>query len=138
MRCVPRWGTAAILGALGAFAVQVGCSEEQILRAGLTIDLESGSLRPSDLGHGFAGGDVYDQNWHVDHLGQTDCAVCRFVLGEFDMTDRMELGCIIAALDKVICQPTDHVMVFGMDHDHRAMLSGCGEYIEHLAIVEFQ
>ena len=64
--------------------------------------------------------------------------MCRLVLGEFDMTDRVELGCVIAALKKSLGKPPDHVMIFRMDHHHRTVLSGCGEDIEHLVVVEFQ
>ena len=60
MRCVPWRGAATVLRAFGAFTIQVGCGQEKVLRAGLTIDLEPGGLRPPDLGHRFTGGDVHD------------------------------------------------------------------------------
>ena len=56
--------------------------QEQILRAGLAIDLQPAALRPADLLHRFAPRDVHDQHRHVDELGQRDRPVRRLALDQ--------------------------------------------------------
>ena len=62
----------------------------------------------------------------------------RLALAGAGMADGVVLRLPMAGVQQLLAEPADHVVVFGMDHHHRAMLSGSGQYVEHLMVVQLQ
>ena len=69
-----------VFGALHVLTLEVVLGEQQILRAGLAINLEAAPLRARDLLHGLTIRHVHDHHRHVDQLGERDRPVRRFAL----------------------------------------------------------
>ena len=79
-----------------------------------------------------------EQDRHVEQLRQGDGAVGRLALGEPGVADRVIARRGEPALQEPRGQPFDHVVVFGMDHDQRALAPRHRQDVEHLPVVELQ
>ena len=79
-----------------------------------------------------------EEDRHVDELRQGDGAVGRLALGEPRVADRVPARFGEPALQEAPGQPFDHVVVFGMDHDERALAPRHRQDVEHLPVVELQ
>jgi hypothetical protein len=60
----------------------------------------------------------------------------RFRLGERAVRDAMELGRAVAALDQVLGDPADHVVVLGVHHHQRALALGDAQDVEQLVVLQ--
>ncbi len=133
---VARRRAAAPHRALDARLVHIVGSQRDILRAGLTEDLQSyllglpQRLDRLDLRH------VDQQKRRIDQPRQRNRPVGRFSLGDAGMGHGMELGCNMALIDQVMRQPVDHVVVLGMYHDQRAVAPRQRQDVEHLVIAD--
>ena len=132
---VPRGGGEQThLAALVARLVEILLAQEQVLRAGLAIDLEAARLGALDLVHRLLGRDVDQQHRHVEQLGERDRAVGRLALDHVGPRGGVELGRRHALPFQPLGQPGDAVGVLGMDHQHRLLAPGGGQRVEHLAV----
>src|SRR5690349_1072323 len=83
---VPRRRGADVFGAAQRMIVMMPDDilgrEEEVLRAGLAVNLQAAALRPADLLGALAVRDMGDQDRDVHHLGQADRAVRRFAVAD--------------------------------------------------------
>ena len=77
-----------------------------------------------------------DEDGHVDELGEADRSMRRLALGDAGMGDRMIARRAQPVLDEFCREPADHVVIFGMDHDQRALAPRHRHDVEHLVVVE--
>jgi hypothetical protein len=135
---VARRRAAAEFGALDARLRDVVGGQEQILRAGLAMDLEPLRLGVADDLDRLGGRDVDNEDRHVEQLRQADGAVRRLALGEPGVAYRVVARRAEAALQEARRQPFDHLVVLGVDHDERAFAPRQRQNVEHLPVVEPQ
>ena len=62
----------------------------------------------------------------------------RLSLCDAGMGDGVILRLDVTTIEQLSCQPLDHFVVLGVHHHHRTLLTGAGEYVEHLTIVQTQ
>ena len=136
-RRVARRRAAAEFRALQVHRDIVG-GQEEVLRAGLAVDLEALGLRIANDVDRLGGRDMDDQHRHIEQFRQGHRAVRRLALGAAGMRHRVIARLRQALFEQPVGEPGDHVVVFGMDHDERALAPRQSEDVEHLVVVEAQ
>ena len=133
---LPRRRGADAFRPFHAMGLDVLGGEEEILRAGLAIDLEAPPLGPADLLRRGIVGDMGDQDRHAGELGEGDGPMGRLAVAGGGMGGQMIFDLGPAALQQAIRQPAHHPVVLGMDHDHGPLAQRQIQHLHHLVVVE--
>ena len=134
VRLFPRRRRADASGALDAAMLDVLGREEQILRAGLAVDLQAPILGPADLLRRRPVRDMGDEQRHAGHLGEGDGPVGRFPIARRGMGIEVMFHMGLARLDQPFRQPAHDGVVLGVDHDHGALARRHVEHFQHLVV----
>ena len=81
---------------------------------------------------------MHNQNRNVHQPRQCDGAMGSLSFANCRMTDRVVPRFDMAAVEEPLTQPTDHVVVFSVDHDKCTMFPSGRQYVENLHVVEPQ
>ena len=135
---VARRRATDVLGALETRRVQVIGRQHEVLRARLRKDPEAAPLSPSNLLHGIRGGDMHEQDGHVDDLGHGDGPVRALALHGLRPGRRVEVRRRPARALELLREPGDAVGVLRVHHHHGPLATGHGQHRDDLPVVELQ
>src|SRR5690606_58741 len=104
---IARSRTANIFGPFETGLVKVVGGEKQILRARLSVDLQTLSTCPADLLNCFCSRDMHQQDWSIDQFRERDGSMRRFAFNDRWARRCVIFGCCVPGLLKFFDQPFD-------------------------------